>query len=491
MKEQFMPNTKKYLRFRPILIFLFPILPAVAQVPGKAPIQSPGNTPVQISGKTLTLPEAWQIATANYQLLQAKVNYAKASAQAIQTAKKDALPDFTLAAENAYGTLNGMNGLSSGETGLTTLTSGPVTSTQGWNAAFGALYVSNINWNIYSFGLQRSHVAVARGQNNQDLADLRQEQFRQQVRVAGAYLDLLSAQRLRLAMEDNLLRASQLRDIILRRTEGGLNPGVDSSIANAEVSRARLTLIDAQNYEQTQANQLSIQLGIAPQSFVLDSSFAQRLPGKVEDEVPASISRNPILQFMDSRVKTSDLQADYIHRTGLPRFSLFGVLQDRGSGFGGNYASNQNDYSAGYFNGVNPIRTNYLVGVGATWDVTDLGKARSKVVSQRYLSSALSNEYNLEQNQLTGQLALANQQIRNALSKYRETPVQLRSATDAYGQKEALYENGLTTLVDLAQTLFILNRAEIDRDIACTAVWQALLLKAGAVGDMDLFLQQL
>src|SRR5258708_7970927 len=481
-----MAYIKRHLRFWPVWILLYRLSPVAAQCEA----QVPGMTPAQATGKILTLPEALQIASANYQLLQAKQNYAKASGQAIITAKKDALPDFTLAAENAYGTLNGMNGLSSGQTGITAITAGPVTPSQNWNAAFGALYVSNINWNIYSFGLQRSHVAAAKGQNNQDLADLRQEQFRQQVRVTGAYLELLSAQRLRLAMEDNLLRASQLRDIILRRTENGLNPGVDSSIANAEVSRARLSLIDARNYEQSQANQLSIQLGVTPQAFILDSSFSVRLP-KNMDSLPASIAQNPILQFMDSRVKTSDLLADYIHRTGLPRFSLFGVMQDRGSGFGGNYALNQKDYSTGYFNGVNPVRTNYLVGVGVTWDVTYFSKVRSKVASQHYLSSALSNEYNLEQNQLTNQLALADQQMSNALSKYRETPIQLKSAIDAYGQKEALYENGLTTLVDVAQTLYTLNRAEIDKYVASNAVWQALLLKAGAVGDTGIFLQQL
>jgi outer membrane protein TolC len=128
--------------------------------------------------------------------------------------------------------------------------------------------------------------------------------------------------------------------------------------------------------------------------------------------------------------------------------------------------------------------------VGLTWDVTGFSKARSRVASQRWLSAGLTNEYNLEQNQLTNQLALADRQIANALAKYRETPIQLQSAMDAFGQKKALYENGLTTLVDVAQTLFILNRAEIDRDVSCNAVWQALLLKAGAAGDMDLFLQQ-
>jgi outer membrane protein TolC len=481
--------------------------------------------------KVLTLPEALQIASAHYQLLQAKENYAKASAEAVVSARKDGLPNVTVAVENAYGTLNGMNGLSSGEPGITTLTAGPATSAQNWNAAFGALYVSNINWNIYSFGLQRSHVAVARSQNNDDLADLRQEQFRLQVRVAGAYLDLLSAQRLRRSMEDNLLRASQLRDIILRRTENGLNPGVDSSTANAELSRAQLSLIDAQNFEQAKANQLSIQLGLTSQAFLLDSSFSVRLPGNMQDWLPVDpsptasaapaastsptasappaasaepaasvqpaapqtvrLSQNPILLYMASRVKTSNLVADYIKKTGLPRFSLFGVGQERGSGFGGNYATDPTEYSKGYFNGINPIRANYLIGVGLTWNITDLSRVRSKAASQHYVSDALGNEYNLQQNQLVNQLALADQQINNALAKYRQTPIQLRSAMDAYEQRSALYTNGLTTLVDVAQTLYMLNRAEIDRDVACNAVWQALLLKAGAMGNMDLFLQQL
>ena len=453
----------------------------------------------QTTGSKLTLPDAIKTAMANYALLQAKQNHVNASAEGVQAARKDALPDVTLEAENAYGTLNGMNGLSSGQTGVTTLTSGPATAAQNWNAAFGALYVTNIDWNIYSFGLQRAHVEAAYGQYRQDLSDLNQEQFQQKVRVAGAYLDLLSAQRLRMAMEDNLVRSAQLRDIILRRTENGLNPGVDSAIANAEVSRARLSLIDAENFEQSKASQLCTQMGVTPQVFILDTSFATQLPRNMADtdSLPgsgpsssAALSGHPVLAFMDNRIKTSNLLADYLHKTGLPRFTLFGVGQERGSGFGDNYASNQADYSTAWYRGVNPIRANYLVGIGVTWNMTEFVRVRSRVASQRWQSAALVSEYNLEQNKLVNQLSLADQQIRNALSKYRETPVQLKAATDAYGQKQALYENGLTTIVDVAQTLFILNRAEIDRNVACDAVWQALLLKAGAAGDMNLFLIQ-
>lgn len=443
----------------------------------------------------------------NYALLREKQDFASASAQEVKAAKQDGLPDFILEAENAYGTLDGMNGLSSGQPGITTLTSGPVAATQNWNAAFGALYVTNINWNIFSFGLQRSHVAVASGQYRQDLEDLKQEQFQQQVRVAGAYLSLLAAERVRMAMEDNLKRASQLRDVILRRTENGLNPGVDSSIANAEVSRARLSLIDAKNYEQGQENQLSIQMGIAPRRFRLDTSFSLLLPRDLQDgatsamqdgapgampgRATSDISANPTLQFLDSRVKTSDLLATYIQKTGLPRLSLFGVGQDRGSGYGANYSTDQSDYSTGLFRGIGPSRVNYLVGIGLTWNITDFSRSRSRMTAQRFRSSALRDEYDLEQNKLTNQLTLADQQIGNALAKYSETPLQLKSAIDAYGQKKALYETGLNNIVEVSQTLYILNRAEIDRDIACNAVWQALLFKAGTLGNLNLFLQQL
>ena len=438
-----------------------------------------------------TLPQAIRTAMTNYAVINAKRYAVGASAEELRAARRDGLPDFTLGVETSLGTLDGMNGLSSGQPGLTTLTSGPAVPTQNWNAAFGALYLANIDWNIYSFGLQRTHVAVSAGRYRQDQEDLKQEEFQQQVRVAGAYLSLLAAQRVRMAMEDNLERAMQLRTVIVLRTKNGLNPGVDSAIADAEVSNARLSLIDAENYEQTQASQLSTQMGVAPRPFLLDTSFSLLLPKDTLDRLSADVSANPVLRFLDSRVTTSNLTARYLHKTALPRITLFGVGQERGSGFGTGYGNNPSDYSTGFLQGIDPYRSNYLVGVGLTWDITNLGRASSRASAQRYRSSALASEYDLEENKLINQFALSNQQIANALARYWETPIQLKSAGDAYGQKKALYENGLATIVEISQTLYLLNRAEIARDIACNAVWQAILFKAGTVGDLNLFLQQL
>jgi len=453
--------------------------------------QRPASVAQAPPGEILTLPEALGIAAANYPLLRAKQHYASASKEMVRVIKMDALPNVTVSVENGYGTLNGLNGLSSGLPGLTTLTSGPSVASQNWNAAFGGLYVSNVDWNLWSFGSQRAHVAASRGQYEQDLADLSQERFVQSVRVTGSYLDLLGAQRLRMVMEANLQRAAALRNITLQKTENGLNAGVDSALANAELSSARLSLLEAEIHEKKAASQLAVQLGLGPQVFKLDSSFYIRMPRNVSEAGPPDAGGHPVLQFLQSRKRVSDLNANYLKRTGLPRLSLFMVGQTRGSGFASDYASNQKDYSTGYFTGIKPIRTNYLIGMAVTWGVTDFARTRSAAAAQRWTSEALQDEYDAQEKKLINESALAADEFDIALARYREAPIQLQAARAAYSQKRALYENGLISLAEVAQALYILNRAEIDEYVACNAVWQALLSKASAAGDMDLLLKQL
>lgn len=165
-------------------------------------------------------------------------------------------------------------------------------------------------------------------------------------------------------------------------------------------------------------------------------------------------------------------------------------MQGRGSGFSPGYALDQTAYSTSYADGINPTRGNYLIGIGMTWNLSTLLKNRPQVRAQEYISQGLKEEYNLVDQQLKAQLALAETKLSNALANYREAPIQVKAASDAYLQKNTLYKNGLTTLVDLTQALFTLNRAETDRDIAFTNVWQALLLKSAALGNYDIFINE-
>jgi outer membrane protein TolC len=60
----------------------------------------------------------------------------------------------------------------------------------------------------------------------------------------------------------------------------------------------------------------------------------------------------------------------------------------------------------------------------------------------------------------------------------------------AYAQQLALYNNGLADLTDVITAQYALNRSETDADIAAVDLWRSLLLKAAAVGDFGLFIDQ-
>ena len=100
------------------------------------------------------------------------------------------------------------------------------------------------------------------------------------------------------------------------------------------------------------------------------------------------------------------------------------------------------------------------------------------------------NEYEQLDNQLQNQLILSDQRIENSLQSAREAPVQYKAALEAYLQKSVMYKNGLATMVDLQQAMYVLNRAETDSRVANINVWLALLMKAAAAGDLNLFLNQ-
>lgn len=439
----------------------------------------------------LTLKQAVQTAITNYGTIRAKEAYANASKASVKQSVNDYLPDFNLSAQQDYGTVNGLNGPVYGYRGLNTAASGPALANQNWNAAFGSLYLANINWDFFSFGKAKEKIRVAKSVLSRDENDLAQERFQHEVKVAGAYLNLLAAQRLLRSWQNNLERATAIRNVVVQRALNGLIAGVDSSQANAELSSARIALTKAKDAEQEQANILARFMGVPAQPFTLDTVFITRIPSAAYDSV--QLNDHPLLKYYQSRIDLSEQQAKYYRTFGLPTFSVFGLIQGRGSGFEWNYGQlNQNldHYSSNYWDGVQSMRGNYLLGLGMIWNLTTPLRIKHQVSSQHFISQALKEEYSLADQQLKAQLVLAGNRMKNALDNYREAPIQVKSASDAYIQKDVLYKNGLSNIVELTQALYIVNRSETDRDIAYTNVWQALLLKAAASGNFDLFLQE-
>jgi outer membrane protein TolC len=449
--------------------------------------------------QALTLRQAVQTALTNYGTIRAKAYYVKAAQANVKEVKTEYLPDVSLAAQQVYGTANSNYGPLAGYKVAPAASSGPVLATQNWNAAFGALYWTNINWDFFQFGRYKEKAKAAQSVVNQDQSDLDQERFEQSVRVSGVYLQLLAAQKLIISQKNNLERALTFDTVVTARARSGLNPGVDSSLSHAEVSAARIALTNAVEAEQEYANQLAQQMQVRPpdsNNYTLDSAFVTKVPASLSQPPAQPLNAHPLLKFYEERVAVSNQQARYLRTLAYPTFSLLGVFQDRGTGFNYNYATNggtgtnSEGYSPNYFKGVGFETANYLVGVGVVWDITTPFRVHHQVAAQNFTTEGLREEYGVVTQELQAQVILAETRIRNAMENYREAPVQVKAASDAYIQKETLYKNGLATIVDVTTAAFVLNQAETQMDVIDTNVWQALLYKAASTGDFGLFFNE-
>lgn len=439
--------------------------------------------------QTLSLRAAVDSALLHYGSIRAREAYAAASKTTVEQARRDYLPNINFGFQQDYGTINGQNGPLYGFGGLGVASSGLPLPEQNWNAAFGALYLTNINWEFFSFGRAKERIQLARNIAGRDEKDYQQELFQHSIKVAAAYLNLQAAQQLRRSFEKNLDRVDTVRRTVLAKALNGLVAGVDSSQANADYANALITLTRAKDQEQQLTNQLAQLMGTSPDEFVLDSNLIHQVP--LGSSPQTDLQRHPQLEWYKSRIAVSDQQARLIKTQYFPSFSLVGILQTRGSGFGSGYAQNQSDYTHRYWQGIKPTRTNYLIGLGVSWNITQPYRLSQQLRSQQLISKGLQEEYNLATQQLQAQQQLADTRWQNALTVYAQAPRQLKAAQDAYLQRSVLYRNGLTDLVDLSQAIYALVRAETDRDIANNNIWQALLLKAAAAGDFRIFSNEL
>ncbi len=438
----------------------------------------------------LTMKQAVQIGVDNYPALRAKQNQAKSSKAYLSETKTEYLPDINFSGQQDYGTINSQFGPQYGYRGLSVSSSGPVLATQNWHAAFGALYLSNVNWDFFSFGRALEKVKVQRSVVVRDEKDYGQQEFEHKIRVASAYLNVAASQRLVKVQQDNLKRTQDILKVIVARVKNGLNPGVDSSLASAEVSSAKIALTNAQENEQEQVNLLAQYLGASPppQDYTLDSTFVSKNPADPDPAATVTLENHPALQYYRSRIGVSDEQVKYYRTFAYPTFSLFGIFQGRGSGFKSNSNTGITDYTSNYGAGVDPTRYNYLLGLGVIWNFTTVFRTHFQVKSQKFTSLQYQDDYEGMSQQLRNQQQLAETRIINSLKNSAEAPEEIKAASTAYKQKTTLYANGLATITDLTQALYSLYRAETDSYIAYNNVWQALLYKSASTGDFGIFI---
>ena len=431
----------------------------------------------------LTLKDALAAADKNYPSVKAKMNFIKAAEQNIKEARREYIPSLNMIEQVTYSTSNSLPG-SYFNYGVSV--SGSITPQQLNNPNFGQVSALQAQWPVFTFGQQQAKVNIAKSQEQLAETDLQNEKFQLAVRTAQAYFDLIALINLRKSQEVNLQRAQSIRRIIVASTSNGLKPGADSSIANAEVSKAKMALIDAQNNEQMQRNYLAELIGVPNgNNFNPDTSFLQKLPPQAVQN--GNTDNNPVIQYYKQKEALSYANEVFVRRSYLPKISILGEAWGRGSGISPDAG---NVVNSSFSDGTNLSRFNYAIGIGVVFNVADYPRMTAMANALRYQTMGLQEQTNQQKLELQTQLNNANANYSSSYNKAVESPVLVSAATTAYKQMLAMYNSGLINLTDLAQALYNLNYAETQNTISYDNVWKALLFKAIPTGDMNILLKQ-
>ena len=430
----------------------------------------------------ITLQTAIDTAIARYPRIRAYLAEKKSASEQVKSSRTSYIPSLQVQEQLTYATANSLTGQFYPNEGTAIPISGGINATQNWNAASSQFTTAVLTGPIFAFGKINTNIKEKEARLKTADAEYQNEVFQHKIKVTEAYLFLLVYQKLRRVQSENLKRAVEINRLIKAGVESGLKPGVDSSYAAAEVSKAKINYLSSMRDEKNWQIKFGEFLGMSGVYYVVDSmSFNSALP--IVNASKSTIDNNPLISIYKNKIESDLFSAKAVKRSYLPTLKYLATGSARGSGI-----SNTGVYSSNMSDGLQFSRYNYMVGAYLLWNVTDIFRINHDYKSHMYevqKDNALLDETRLN---LNGQLENANIQLSLAIEQAKEAPIQLNAATGGFNQSKARYQSGLGTLVELSQNLYILARAEADYSITYNNTWRALLSIAAAAGDINLFL---
>jgi len=442
----------------------------------------------------LSLKEALEMAKQNYPAIKAKEAQKMAANIGLSSARSSFLPDLIVQGQVLNSTSNQIRGTTFSNEGTVFGIGGGIknNATNAGDMVWSSYATALINWKVFTFGKVKSQIALAKADTNRSQSDYDNEVFQHQIKVCDAYITAILFDGIVQSQQSNLDRVSALRKVVIAYTNSGLKSGVDSSLVNAEYSKAYMLLLESQRQAKEQKINLKEMLGLSDaNNLVLDTSvFLSKTPQNITLE--NKVNANPLLNYYRSIIDYNRLKITAVKRSALPSISLLGATFASGSGIADKLNSDGGFiYNKTFSDGVSFRAYDYFVGISTVWNITNSYRNQIEGRKQLYLMKEAEENYNQQKLQLDGELAKVNLRYINSKEIAGEAPIQLRAASDAFSQSKARYDNGLNTIIELTQTYALLNRSEVDLAVANGNTWLSLLLVAATSGNLDLFIQNI
>ncbi|MDQ0106474.1 outer membrane protein TolC [Chitinophaga terrae (ex Kim and Jung 2007)] len=444
------------------------------------------SSSAQSAADSFSLHRAIALTMEHYPAIRAKASQVKAGEANLTDVKHNWYPALRLHEQVDVGTDNSIYG-SYFTMGMIPSTSGGIRAANNSSLMSGNIAMAAMQWEIYNFGgygSQQTEASKALQVSRSDLHNLANQLT---VSVITQYLELLKYHALQQIAEDNVRRNASVVRAVTAIVLHGLKPGVDSAVAAAELSKARLNLLDIHNkYEQVRV-QLSVLTGLDTSNIRPDTVNTDRLIALLQHQPGDSVQQqHPMLEYYNAIYEQQTAKEAVIRKSTLPKVNLMAAGWMRGS------SGSFNDvYDKNLWSGLGYSRYNYLLGLGITYNLADLKRTREKVAVQKYQSETAARQMETIKTNLNGMLQQSLTDLKISSEKLQELPLQLNAAKAAARQKMALYRGGLTNIIDVTTALFVLNRAETDLVMTRDAAWKALFSAAYASNSIEQLLPEL
>lgn len=456
-------------------------------VPAHAQLQIEGNmdsgtgftpTPVQ---QLYTLTQAMETASKNFPSLRYARSRIRQTEKGITLARTAYLPSLDLLMQELRGTKNNVTGLIFPQTAdVIPVQTGIATHSSSFNSIFANNQGANLSWLAYDFGLRRANVQLAQSERNQARAALDLTDLDVAAGAAENYLQTVGNNEVIRAQQATVKRMEAWQLVVHTLVAQGLRPGVDSARADADVSFAKIALIEAQRDTELSRADLAESLGLGGRFINVDRApWVKRPTDTYVVSLRVDPSLHPLAVFHAQQVKTETSKVHVLDRTWYPHIWLHSAVWSRGSG-----DRQDNRVRA---DGLIPQTANWVAGVSISFPVMDYFSVKAKKQMAVAAERAQRANYDLAIQMLLQKDARARVLLDSARRIADETPKLVEAARENETKALARYKFGLTDIVEVAEAERILARAEVEEALAEVRVWRAILAVAYAQGDLRPF----